>query len=146
MDVGAATLNETLQPANESWSARLPTYRIMTHESAESRIVKVGFSWPALLLNLIWLIANGLWLGAIVVSVLAFAMLALIESEIQESPVAVSAIAIASAIAILVFLGVRGNDWIASQLESRGYIMARMLEAENFAEAAKQAAADSHTA
>ena len=118
----------------------------MSHESSDLRVVKVGFSWPAVLLNLIWLVANGLWLGAILVFVLAFAMLVLFGSAVQESPVAVSAIAVSAEIALLLFLGFRGNDWLASQLESRGYTISRILEAENFGEAVELATTDSHAA
>ena len=120
----------------------MPTYRIMNHESSDLRVIKIGFSWPAAILNLIWLVANGLWLGAILVSVSAFAMLALFGSTVQESPVMVSASAVAAGLALLLFLGFRGNDWLASQLESRGYTLERTFEAEDFASAVDLAMSD----
>ena len=131
-----------LQSQHEKRGTALSSYRILTHESSELRVVKIGFSWPAFLLSLIWLVANGLWLGAILVSVMIFGMLALFGSAVQESPVVVSLILFAGELALLLFLGSRGNDWLASQLESRGYTHALTVEAESFTEAWERAATD----
>jgi hypothetical protein len=120
----------------------LPSYRILKNDSSEMRVIKIGFSWPALLLNLIWLVANGLWLGATLVFVLMAGGWLLFSAAAQESPIAAGAIGLFGGIALLLYLGFRGNDWLASQLESRGYTLGETLEATNFPEAHKLAAPD----
>jgi hypothetical protein len=122
----------------------LPSYRILRNDSSDMRIIKIGFSWPALLLNLIWLVANGLWLGAILVFVLIGGSWLLFGAAVQESPIAAGAIGLFGEIALLLFLGFRGNDWLASQLESRGYTHVRTVEATNFENALELAASDRH--
>jgi hypothetical protein len=120
----------------------LPSYRILKHDSSETRIIKIGFSWPALILNLIWLVANGLWLGATLVFVLIGGGLLLFGAAVEESPIAAGAIGLLGGIGLLLFLGFRGNDWLASQLESRGYRHARTVEATNFENAFELADSD----
>jgi hypothetical protein len=122
----------------------VPNYRILKNDSGDVRAVKIGFSWPAMILNLVWLIANGLWLGALLVFVLIVSGLLVFSSALQESPIAASGLFVAGEIALLFFLGLRGNDWLASHLESRGYHHAQSLEAKGFAEALELAAPDHH--
>ena len=120
----------------------MPRYRILTSDSSDLRAVKVGFSWPAFLLNLIRLVANGLWLGALLISVLFVGGFLLSSSAVQSSPVAASAGFVSAVIALLVYLGIRGNDWLASHLESRGYTHACTLDATNFENALELATSD----
>jgi hypothetical protein len=47
---------------------------------------------------------------------------------------------------LLFFLGLRGNDWLASHLESGGYTHDQTIEAEGFGEALEIAAQDDHAA
>ena len=122
----------------------LPRYRILINDSSDLRAVKVGFSWPAFILNLIWLVANGLWLGALLIFVLIVGGLLLFGSAVQSSPVAASAVFVAAEIALLLYLGFRGNDWLASHLESRGYTQVRTLDATNFENALELASSDHH--
>ena len=97
-----------------------------------------------MLLNLVWLVANGLWLGALLVFVLVAGGLLIFASAVSESPMAASGVFIVAALALLIFLGFRGNDWLASHLESRGYTLTLVLEARNFAEAFELATPDHH--
>ena len=124
----------------------MPSYRILKNDSGALRAVKIGFSWPAMLLNLIWLIANGLWLGALLVFVLVAGGLLLLGSAVQESPMVASGSFVVAELALLIFLGLRGNDWLASHLESSGYSHGQTLEAKGFAEAVELAAADHRAA
>ena len=124
----------------------MPSYRILKSDAGDSRVIKVGFSWPAFLLNMIWLIANGLWVGAILVFVLVVGALLVFRATVQKSPIVVSAIAVAAEMALLLFLGFRGNDWLAAHLESRGYKQIRTVEAVKFDDALKLATADPHHA
>ncbi len=123
----------------------MPDYRILKKDSGDVRAIKIGFSWPAAVLNLIWLVANGLWLGAFLVFLLVAGGLILLGSAVQESPVAAGSFFVFSVIALLFFLGLRGNDWLASHLESQDYRHAQTLEAGGFAEALELAASDTES-
>ena len=121
----------------------MPKYRILSNDAGDLRAVKIGFSWPAFILNLIWLVANGLWIGAVLVFVLIVGGLLLFGAAAQESPgPAAGAIAVVGELTLLLFLGFRGNDWLAAHLESHGYTLRETLEAPNFPEALKRAAPD----
>jgi len=120
----------------------LPNYRILSNDEGDFRAVKIGFSWPAFSLNLIWLVANGLWIGAVLVFVLIVGGLLLFGAAAQESPGPAGTIAVVGELTLLLFLGFRGNDWLAAHLESRGYTLRETLEAPNFPEAVKLAAPD----
>ena len=120
----------------------MPTYRILTNGSDDLRAIKIGFSWPAFLLNLIWLISNGLWLGGILVFILVGGGLLVFAESVQESPLAASVIVFVAEFALLLFLGFRGNDWLAAHLESRGYEQVQALEAKGFVEALELATSD----
>ena len=122
----------------------MTTYRILKNVSGDTRAVKVGFSWPAMLLNLVWTIANGLWLGSLLVFVLIFGGLLLFAAAFQESPIVASVMGVAGEVALLCFLGFRGNEWLASHLESQGYAMMEVVEAPNSIDALALAAPDRH--
>ena len=124
----------------------MTTYRILQNVSGDMRAVKVGFSWPAMLLNLIWMVANGLWLGSLLVSVLIFGGLLLYASAVQESPVVAAAMVVAGEVALLIFLGFRGNEWLTSHLESQGYALKEVVEAPNPVDAVALSAQDRHVA
>ena len=99
----------------------VPSYRILRNDSGDVRAVKMGFSWPAMILNLVWFVANGLWVGAFLVFVLIAGGLVVLSSTIQTSPIAAFGLFVFAELAILGFLGLRGNEWLASHLESRGF-------------------------
>ncbi len=120
----------------------MTTFRILKNPSGETRAIKLGFSWPAMLLNLIWTIANGLWLGSLLVSVLLVGGLLLFSTAVQESPAVAGICAVVGGVALLTFLGFRGNDWLSSHLESKGYVLTEVLEAPNAIEAVALAAPD----
>ncbi len=120
----------------------MPNYRILSNDAGDVRAVKLGFSWPAFCLNLIWLVANGLWLGALLVSVLIFGGLLLFGAAAEESPRLAGAVAVVGELALLLFLGFRANDWLASHLESRGYTLRENIEAPDFPAALELAARD----
>lgn len=124
----------------------LPNYRILKKDFLDTRAVKVGFSWPAFSLNVLWALANGLWVVALLVVVLAACGLLLFSSSVQASPVFATVSAFSAGLAILVFLGFRANDMLASHLEGCGYIKTSVVSAPNLPGALELASAESHVA
>jgi len=124
----------------------LPTYRILTNDLGDTRAVKVGFSWPAFFLNVLWAVANGLWVVALLILVLAVCGLILFSSAVQSSPVLVSLGAVSAEVALLTFLGARGNDVLASHLERRGYVKSSVVSAPNLPSALEIASTEPHAA
>jgi hypothetical protein len=124
----------------------LPEYRILTNEVGDTRAVKVGFSWPALSLNVLWAVANGLWVVALLIVVLAACGVLLFANTAQSSAVLATLGAVSAGLAFLVFLGFRANDMLTSHLESRGYIKSSVVSAPNLPGALEIASTESDPA
>lgn len=124
----------------------LPSYRILRNDLGDTRVVKVGFSWPAFFLNVLWAVANGLWVVAFLILVLAVCGLVLFSSAVQSSPILVSLGAIFAEAAFLIFLGSRANDWLTSHLEGCGYVISTVVSAPSVPRALEIASTESHAA
>ncbi len=124
----------------------LPKYRIMINDRGDIRAVKAGFSWPAFSLNILWAVANGLWLVAFLTVVLAGCGLLLFSSAAPSSPVLVLLGAASAGLAFLVFLGFRANDMLTSHLEGHGYINSSVVSAPNLPDALEIASTEPHDA
>lgn len=124
----------------------MPKYRILANPGGDIRPIKIGFSWPAFFLNVLWAVANGLWLVAFLILVLAFSGLILFASTIQSSLVLVGLTAVSAEAALLTFLGLRANDVLASHLERRGYVLTSVVSAPNLPTALDMASTERHAA
>ena len=124
----------------------LPSYRILRNDLGDTRAVKVGFSWPAFCLNVLWAVANGLWAVALLIVVLAVCGLILFSSAVESSPVLVRLSAVAAGVAFLTFLGSRANDMLTSHLEGRGYSKSSVVSATNLPSALEIASTKPRTA
>ncbi|MEK6347285.1 MAG: DUF2628 domain-containing protein [Burkholderia sp.] len=79
--------------------------------------VPTGFSWPALLLGGFWALAKKLWLVALTMLVVEFAL-----GFIGEVPGAIGWIATGLSIVFSIYCGWRANAWHCRTLERRGWV------------------------
>ena len=113
---------------------RVKTFRVYHHPTLGYEAVKVGFSWPALVLGLIWMAAKGLW-GLAVLWLLSYVALAIIEVTTYDLS-SHSAQVILSLTLVGVYLmlslvpGIKGNAWHATNLTRRGYQMVKEVQAD----------------
>ncbi len=105
-------------------------YTIYKHDEAGLvQAVKLGFCWPALFFDMIWAAVKQLWLvvALMVLGLLAvfsvFDMIAGPEAKPDMNTFTFWRIALA------VFFGAYGNDWVRHDLERQGYQVMSEVEA-----------------
>ena len=114
------------------------SYRVYKHKSKEIKVVKVGFAWFAIPLNLIWFMHRGLW-KVFFSYILIILFLAGVDYEIYgflevlNFSTATDLHWLWLIIQIIVFLlpGFKGNEWTANNLQKNEYQFAYSVQAEN---------------
>ena len=109
------------------------TFRVYHHPILGYEVVKVGFSWPALFLGLIWMSAKGLW-GLAGLWLLSYIALAIIEASTYDvsnhSAQAILSLTLVGLYLVLSLVpGIKGNAWHATNLTRRGYRMINEVQA-----------------
>lgn len=107
----------------------MKVYKVYKHPSLGAEAVKVGFSWPAAFLIVLWMLAKKLWTFA-GGWILAYIVLAIIQDAALTSH---------STGAILIILGghlalglipaFKGNEWRIKNLMKRGYLFVDSVQA-----------------
>jgi hypothetical protein len=115
------------------------TYKVYQHPTLGYEAVKVGFSWPALFLGLIWMSAKRLW-GLAALWFLMYIALVIIEASTydisNQTAQTILLLALVGAYVGLSLLpGIKGNAWHATSLARRGYQMINEVQANTQEEA-----------
>ena len=96
-------------------------YKVYKHPSLGAEAVKVGFSWPAAFLVVIWMLAKKLWTLA-GLWVLGYIVLAIIQDSALEShSTGAILIVLAGHLALALIPAFKGNEWRIGNLTKRGY-------------------------
>jgi len=96
-------------------------YKVYKHPSLGAEAVKVGFSWPAAFLIVIWMLAKKLWMLA-GLWVLAYIVLAIIQDVALNSPsIGGILVILAGHLALGLIPAFKGNEWRIKNLTKRGY-------------------------
>jgi hypothetical protein len=96
-------------------------YKVYKHPSLGAEAVKVGFSWPAAFLIVIWMLAKKLWTQA-GLWVLAYIVLAIIQDAALKSYSTGAVLIILSGhLALGLIPAFKGNEWRIKNLMKRGY-------------------------
>jgi phage shock protein PspC (stress-responsive transcriptional regulator) len=96
-------------------------YKVYKHPSLGAEAVKVGFSWPAAFLIVIWMLAKKLWTLA-GLWVLAYIVLAIIQDAALKSySTGAILIILAGHLALGLIPAFKGNEWRIKNLTKRGY-------------------------
>jgi hypothetical protein len=114
------------------------SYAVYWLPPKEIEAIRTGFSWPALLLGIIWLIIKKLWM--ITALWITFFILLIISSAYAQkiNSLFLNIINIFGNIGLLLLPGFKGNDWLVNNLKRRGYIYIRSVDAESPEDAIKQ--------
>jgi len=96
-------------------------YRVYTHPTFGAEAVKVGFSWPAAFLIVIWMLAKKLWkLSAI--WILAYIVLTVVQdAAVKANSLAGILMVLAVHMALALIPAFQGNEWRAKDLSKRGF-------------------------
>ncbi len=108
----------------------IKTFKVFKHSTLGYRAVKVGFSWPGLFFSGIWLLVKRLWGHALVFLSLTLLLSFLEVSFEQEENTAGRVLIIWLEIGLYIFVGSKGNEWSAVNLEKRGFEFIETVEAE----------------
>lgn len=99
----------------------MKVHKVYKHPSLGAEAVKVGFSWPAAFLNIIWMLAKKLWTLA-GLWVLAYIVLAIIQDAALKSySTGAILIVLAGHLALALIPAFKGNEWRIKNLTKRGY-------------------------
>ncbi len=93
--------------------------------------MKVGFSWPGLFFSGIWLLLKRLWGHSLVFFSITI-MFSLLETGFEKDQnIAGMVLILWLQIGIYIFVGVKGNEWHAANLQKRGFTLVDTVQAES---------------
>jgi len=105
-------------------------YKVYKHPSLGAEAVKVGFSWPAAFLIVIWMLAKKLWILS-GLWVLAYIVLAIIQDVALHSPsIGAILIILSGHMALALIPAFKGNEWRIRNLTKRGYEFVDSVQSE----------------
>ena len=108
----------------------MKVYKVYKHPSLGAEAVKVGFSWPAAFLIVIWMLAKKLWTLA-GLWVLAYIILAIVQdSALKSHSTGAILIILAGHLALGLIPAFKGNEWRIKNLTKRGYEFLDSVQAE----------------
>ncbi|MCR4521989.1 MULTISPECIES: DUF2628 domain-containing protein [Bosea] len=102
-------------------------------EIEQARLIPESFAWGAFLIPGLWLLGKRLWLATLLV-VLVWAVVIYLNSRFGLHATALGLIHWL----IALFLGVEGNNLVASKLARKGWRASDVVEARNLAEAERR--------
>ncbi len=103
-------------------------FNVYRHPAEGYEAVKIGFSWPALVLGIMWMLAKKLWTFA-AIWFAAYVLLTLVEGATVLAGSESGPQALISLILPLAWLGFwlvpafKGNAWREHNLQDRGYAL-----------------------
>lgn len=99
----------------------MKVYKVYKHPSLGAEAVKVGFSWPAAFLIVIWMLAKKLWTLA-GLWVLAYIVLAIIQdAALKSHSTGAIPIILAGHLVLGLIPAFKGNEWRIKNLTKLGY-------------------------
>ncbi|MCJ7482497.1 MAG: DUF2628 domain-containing protein [Thermodesulfovibrionales bacterium] len=109
---------------------KIKTFKVFKHPTLGYQAVKVGFSWPGLFFSGIWLLLKQLW-GYAFVFLSITLLLSFIEAGFEkEESIAGMVLVLWLEIGIYIFVGAKGNEWRAANLQKRGFELIDTVQAE----------------
>ncbi len=118
------------------WRSQPTHLKIFTAHVDESQglhdpvFVREGFNWWAFLFTGVWLLVKGLWLGFLAFVLIDVAMYFMVR-ELDLSP----AVAVVGRIAVQVWFGFEGNEFVRNKLERKGYVLQDIVASDSEASA-----------
>lgn len=104
----------------------MASFCILTHPEHKTRVVKIGWSWPAFFFGLFWALYKRMWLLA--ASLFGFIVLSSVFIPATEGGELISNVLF---IGLNLTISMKGNQWYASLLETQGFNREAQVEARN---------------
>jgi Protein of unknown function (DUF2628) len=108
----------------------LKAYKVYNHASLGAEAIKVGFSWPAALFIVIWMLVKKLWIIA-GLWIVAYIVLTIIQDYAMKSgSVGTILVVLAGHLALSLIPAFKGNEWRIKNLEKRGFKFVASVSAD----------------
>jgi len=110
-------------------------FKVYKHPVKGFEAVKIGFSWPAFLFGVIWMLTKKLW-GFAAIWLGIYFIAGIVEAIANESPSAPTLQGIVYLILFGIYIALwlipcfKGNKWRENDLSKRGYKLIDTVEAE----------------
>ncbi len=116
----------------------MKTFKVFRHSVNGFEAVKVGFSWPALFLGVIWMIIKklyglaGLWFTIIVILALVDSAISDFVKNTTQRTLAILIVVVDRLLWLMIWLlpAFMGNKWREANLKKRGYEFVTTVSAE----------------
>jgi hypothetical protein len=117
-------------------------FKVYKHPSLGAEAVKVGFSWPAAFLIVIWMLVKKLWIFA-GLWIVAYIVLTIIQdSALKSGSAGAILIVLAGHLALALIPAFKGNEWRIKNLTKRGFEFVASVPADTPDAAIAQALKD----
>lgn len=103
----------------------MTTYKVFTHPSGSTELVKQGWSWPAFLLPPLWALFKRLW--GFAAGAMLFGVGFMLVSTVTDPDRGVPLLLILAELALRFSFGLNGNSWREANLVSRGFAESRLI-------------------
>ncbi|SFH34484.1 Protein of unknown function [Nitrosospira sp. Nsp14] len=118
-------------------------FKIYEHPTERIEAVKVGFSWPAFFLSVIWMMVHRLWYSA-VLWIALYAIVHVAEGFVERMEDSSLTFLLLFVVliawgALCLVPGLRGNSWREKNLVRRGYSPIQTIRAESSGDAISKA-------
>ena len=110
-------------------------YDVYKHPADGMEAIQQGFSGPAFLLTTLWALWKRLWPQAAGLWFAGVGCRFLGEFLTQEAPAVADYVFLTLVLGVMIYTGIRGNEWLADRLTARGYKFVATVDAESQAAA-----------
>jgi hypothetical protein len=108
----------------------MKVYKVYNHASLGAEAIKVGFSWPAALFIVIWMLVKKLWIFA-GLWIVAYIVLTIIQDYAMKSGSAgILLVVLIGHLALSLIPAFKGNEWRIKNLEKRGFNFVASVSAD----------------
>jgi len=112
-------------------AGKIKSFKVFKHPAFGYQAVKEGFSWPGLFFSGIWLLLKRLW-GQALIFLSITLLLSFLEAGFERNEnIGGMVLVLWLEIGIYIFVGVKGNDWYAANLQKRGFEFVDTVQAES---------------
>lgn len=110
----------------------MKTFTVHRHQSANPVAIKQGFSWPALVFGVFWLVYKKLWkwLGLYIGTITILSVASALPTA-PDALIAANLIVNLAVTGMWVVAAIRGNDWYRQSLDSRGFTLTARVSARS---------------
>lgn len=119
------------------------TFNVYKHPTEGFEAVKIGFSWPALIFGVFWMLVSSLWLFAALWFVMLISLRVIEEVLFRQEPSLPQILFLLVTIVVSLILWLvpafKGNGWRDAKLTKQGYKCVATIQARSSAAATAQA-------